>query len=143
MLLAETLGPDQFRERVKIYATDVDEDALYTARQAAYQERQLEGVPPELLARYFEHLAGLYCVRKDLRRQVIFGRHDLINDAPISRIDLLTCRNTLMYLHAETQARVLARELCPGRPQAAAIAEKLPRSAAGSIRAARGSGGDA
>jgi two-component system, chemotaxis family, CheB/CheR fusion protein len=109
MVLAEELGLDQFRERVKIYATDVDEDALNTARQAAYQERQVEGVPPELLAKYFDHLDGLYVFRKDFRRQVIFGRHDLINDAPISRIDLLTCRNTLMYLNAETQARVLAR----------------------------------
>lgn len=109
MVLAEELGPDQFRERVKIYATDVDEDALNTARQAAYQDRQMEGVPRELLAKYFEHLGGLYFFRKDLRRQVIFGRHDLINDAPISRIDLVTCRNTLMYLNAETQARVLGR----------------------------------
>jgi two-component system, chemotaxis family, CheB/CheR fusion protein len=109
MILAEELGPDQFRERVKIYATDVDEDALNTARQAAYQERQVEGVPPELLSKYFEQLDGLYFFRKELRRHVIFGRHDLINDAPLSRIDLLTCRNTLMYLNAETQARVLAR----------------------------------
>src|SRR5262249_22649816 len=46
---------------------------------------------------------------KDLRRQVIFGRHDLIQDAPISRVDLLVCRNTLMYFNAETQARILAR----------------------------------
>jgi two-component system CheB/CheR fusion protein len=109
MILAEELGPDQFRDRVKIYATDVDEDALNTARQAAYQERQVQGVPPELLSKYFERLDGVYVFRKDLRRQVIFGRHDLINDPPISRIDLLTCRNTLMYLNAETQARVLAR----------------------------------
>jgi two-component system, chemotaxis family, CheB/CheR fusion protein len=109
MILAEELGAEQFRERVTIYATDVDEDALSTARRATYQERQVEGVPPELLPRYFEHLDGLYFFRKDLRRQVIFGRHDLINDTPISRIDLLACRNTLMYLNAETQARVLAR----------------------------------
>jgi two-component system, chemotaxis family, CheB/CheR fusion protein len=109
MILSEELGPDQFRERVKIYATDVDEDALNRARQAGYQERQVEGVPPELLSKYFERFDGLYFVRKDLRRQVIFGRHDLINDAPISHIDLLTCRNTLMYLNGETQARVIAR----------------------------------
>jgi two-component system, chemotaxis family, CheB/CheR fusion protein len=109
MILSEELGPDQFRERVKIYATDVDEDALNRARQAGYQERQMEGVPPELLSKHFERLDGRYFVRKDLRRQVIFGRHDLINDAPISHIDLLTCRNTLMYLNGETQARVIAR----------------------------------
>jgi two-component system CheB/CheR fusion protein len=109
MILAEELGPDRFHDRVKIYATDVDEEALNTARQAAYPERQVEGVPPELRSKYFERLEGLYLFRKDLRQQVIFGRHDLINDAPISRIDLLTCRNTLMYLSAETQARVVAR----------------------------------
>jgi two-component system, chemotaxis family, CheB/CheR fusion protein len=109
MILAETIGVDDFRERVKIYATDVDEEALTIARHAAYTDRQVEDVPPELLTKYFEQVDGLYSFRKDLRRQVIFGRHDLINDAPISRIDLLTCRNTLMYLNAETQARVLAR----------------------------------
>jgi two-component system CheB/CheR fusion protein len=109
MILGEAIGVDQFRERVKIYATDVDEEALNTARHAAYTDRQVEGVAPELLDKYFEQVDGLHFFRKDLRRQVIFGRHDLINDAPISRIDLLTCRNTLMYLNAETQARVLAR----------------------------------
>jgi two-component system, chemotaxis family, CheB/CheR fusion protein len=109
MLLGEELGLDEFRDRVKIYATDVDEDALNTARHAAYSDRQVEGVPPELLTKYFEKVDGLNLFRKDLRRQVIFGRHDLINDAPISRIDLLTCRNTLMYLNGETQARVLSR----------------------------------
>jgi two-component system CheB/CheR fusion protein len=109
MILAEELGLDAFQERVKIYATDVDEDALNAARHAAYNERQVEGVPPELLAKYFEPMDGLHFFRKELRGQVIFGRHDLIHDAPISRIDLLTCRNTLMYLNGETQARVLGR----------------------------------
>ena len=52
---------------------------------------------------------GRYAFHKDLRRSVIFGRHDLIQDAPISRIDLLSCRNTLMYFNAETQARILER----------------------------------
>jgi two-component system CheB/CheR fusion protein len=109
MLLAEELTPEGFSQRVKIYATDIDEEALNAARQASYNDRQIEGVPASLLGKYFEQVDGLYFFRKDLRRQVIFGRHDLINDAPISRVDLLTCRNTLMYLNAETQARVLTR----------------------------------
>jgi two-component system, chemotaxis family, CheB/CheR fusion protein len=109
MLLAESLGPEQFSTRVKIYATDLDEDALSVARHGAYTQRQVEGLPSELLAKYFDHSDEFYVFRKELRRQLIFGRHDLIGDAPISRIDLLTCRNTLMYLNAETQARVLAR----------------------------------
>jgi two-component system, chemotaxis family, CheB/CheR fusion protein len=109
MVLAEELGADQFRERVKIYATDVDENALNAARHAAYIPRQLEGVPPDLLDRYFDQLDGLPVFRKDLRRQVIFGRHDLLSDAPISRVDLLVCRNTLMYFNSEAQARILTR----------------------------------
>jgi two-component system CheB/CheR fusion protein len=109
MVTAEAMGPDAVRERVKIYATDVDEEALHQARQARYTARQVEGVPPELLERYFEGNGNGYVFSKDLRRSVIFGRHDLIQDAPISRIDLLVCRSTLMYLNSETQAHVLAR----------------------------------
>jgi two-component system, chemotaxis family, CheB/CheR fusion protein len=108
MVVAEALGLEAVRERVKIYATDVDEEALSQARQARYTAKQVEGVPPELLERYFERNGDGYMVSKDLRRSVIFGRHDLIQDAPISRIDLLVCRNTLMYLNSETQAQVLA-----------------------------------
>jgi two-component system, chemotaxis family, CheB/CheR fusion protein len=109
MVAAEALGPDAVRERVKIYATDVDEEALTQARQARYAAKQVEGVPPELLERYFEGNGDGYVFSKELRRSVIFGRHDLIQDAPISRIDLLVCRNTLMYLNSETQSHVLAR----------------------------------
>ena len=109
MVAAEAIGAETVRERVKIYATDVDEEALAQARHARYDARRVEGVPPELLERYFERSGDEYVFSKDLRRSVIFGRHDLIQDAPISRIDLLVCRNTLMYLNSETQARVLAR----------------------------------
>ena len=109
MVAAEAMGTDAVRDRVKIYATDVDEEALNQARQARYGPRQVEGVPPELLERYFEGNGQGYVFSKDLRRSVIFGRHDLIQDAPISRIDLLVCRNTLMYLNSETQSHVLAR----------------------------------
>ncbi len=109
MVLAEEMGVEQFRERVKIYGTDVDEDALNVARHATYTDKQLENVSSGLREKYFQQVDSLYAFRKDLRRQVIFGRHDLISDAPISRVDLLVCRNTLMYFNAETQARILAR----------------------------------
>jgi two-component system CheB/CheR fusion protein len=107
--LAELLGPEQFLERVKIYATDVDDEGLVEARQGSYSERGVGGVPPRLLEKYFEKVGSRFVFRKDLRRAVIFGRNDLVQDAPISRIDLLVCRNTLMYFNAETQARILAR----------------------------------
>jgi two-component system, chemotaxis family, CheB/CheR fusion protein len=101
MLCAEALGVEGFRERVKIYATDVDEEALNQARSARYTAKEVEGVPADLLQRYFERNGhGHFVFSKDLRRSVIFGRHDLIQDAPISRIDLLVCRNTLMYFNS-------------------------------------------
>src|SRR3954463_1702215 len=109
MVLAEALGTEAYLERVKIYATEVDEDALNQARQASYSPKEVEAIPAALLERYFEQGDQRYTFRKDLRRSVIFGRNDLTQDAPISRIDLLTCRNTLMYFNAETQARILGR----------------------------------
>ncbi len=109
MLLAEHLGLEAYSQRVKIYATDADEDALTRARMASYTETEVAAVPPLLLARYFERLNDGYLVKKDLRRSIIFGRHDLIHDAPISRVDLLVCRYVLMYFNAETQSRILGR----------------------------------
>jgi two-component system CheB/CheR fusion protein len=109
MLLAEALGPDAFRERVKIYATDVDEEALNQGRQASYSEQAIGAVPPALAEKYFEKSNGAYLLDRDLRRSVIFGRHDLILDPPISRVSLLACRNTLMYFNSEVQQRILDR----------------------------------
>jgi two-component system CheB/CheR fusion protein len=109
MVLAEVLGVEAFRARVKIYATDVDAEQLAEARQAVYGEREMQAVPPELADRYFEVTGDQWTFRKDLRRAVIFGRNDLVQDAPISRIDVLTCRNTLMYFNSETQAKILNR----------------------------------
>jgi two-component system CheB/CheR fusion protein len=109
MIFAEALGIEEFSERVKIYATDADDEALAKARLAIYDEREVAEIPPDLRAKYFEISDGKFAFRKDMRRQLIFGRHDLIQDAPISRVDLLVCRNTLMYFNAETQAKILQR----------------------------------
>jgi two-component system CheB/CheR fusion protein len=109
MVLAEAIGAEQFRERVKIYATDLDEDALQQARVGAYDDRALAGLPGGYLETYFEPAGDKRAFRRDLRRQVIFGRNDLTRDAPISRVDLLVSRNTVMYFNAETQANVIRR----------------------------------
>ena len=109
MILADELGVDQFRDRVKIYATDLDQKALQFARAATYGERQLSDVPTHLRERYFEPAGTAFAFRRDLRRQLIFGRNDLTKDAPISRVDLLLSRNTLMYFNAETQLSVVRR----------------------------------
>jgi chemotaxis methyl-accepting protein methylase len=108
MLLADAIGEDAFRDRVKIYATDVDDEALQEARQALYTAKQVDAVPDELRARYFTHSNGRYQFRNDIRRSVIFGRNDLLRDPPISRVDLLVSRNTLMYFGPEAQQRIVA-----------------------------------
>ena len=109
ILASEALGPKAFQQRVKIYATDVDEEALAKARQGCYNVKELQSMPAGLRDRYFEECGDRYVFRNELRRSIIFGRHDLVQDAPISHLDLLVCRNTLMYFNAETQARILAR----------------------------------
>ncbi|MFW6296650.1 MAG: CheR family methyltransferase [Halothece sp.] len=110
ILFAEQMGLQAFREQVKIYATDIDEEALGEARIACYAPKQMENLPSELLEKYFDLTEeGEYSFTKNLRRSIIFGRHNLVSDAPISRLNLLTCRNTLMYFNAETQAKILAR----------------------------------
>jgi two-component system, chemotaxis family, CheB/CheR fusion protein len=109
ILLAEAMGLSEFSRRVKIYATDLDEQALNVARHATYQPRDVASVPEALLAKYFEHTNERYVVHRELRKCVIFGRHNIVNDAPISRINLLVCRNLMIYLETETQNVVLPR----------------------------------
>jgi two-component system CheB/CheR fusion protein len=107
IVFAEALGPQAFGERVKIYATDIDQQALDVARHGTYTAKELEGVPPDLREKYFERTDRKLAFRKGLRRSVIFGVNNLVSDAPISRLDLLICRNTLMYFTPETQSRIL------------------------------------
>ncbi len=109
IVLAELLDTDEFKARVKIYATDVDDAALAQGRAAIYHRHQLEPLSAERLQRFFDPVADGFAIRSDYRRSVIFGRHDLTHDAPISRLDLLVCRNVLMYFLRDTQGRILRR----------------------------------
>lgn len=110
ILMAEALGIEASRRQVKIYATDVDDEALEHARRGIYSTKSIENIPGELRKIYFEASNGSRSVfRQDLRRTLVFGRHDLMQDAPISRLDLLLCRNTLIYFNREAQQRIIAR----------------------------------
>jgi two-component system, chemotaxis family, CheB/CheR fusion protein len=108
ILFAEALGGEAYAKRVKIYATDLDDDALAKARHARYDAKAIEGVPENLRAQYFEDGNSGSAVRGDIRRSVVFGRNDLLSDPPISKVDLLVSRNTLMYFGAQAQHTVLA-----------------------------------
>jgi two-component system, chemotaxis family, CheB/CheR fusion protein len=109
MLLAEHLGDRAGDYLIKIYGTDVDEDALVTARHAAYRLEQLKEVPSELMDHYFLRDGQLYRVRRDVRQWCIFGAHNLTQAPPLSHIDLVLCRNVLIYFTSELQERILTR----------------------------------
>jgi two-component system, chemotaxis family, CheB/CheR fusion protein len=109
IIFAEILGTEAYLKRVKIYGTDVDEDALRDARTGLYSSNALKGLPGDLRQKYFEPSGTQFAFRPDLRRRVIFGRHDITSDAPISRLNLLVCRNTMMYFNVETQSQIIER----------------------------------
>ncbi|HZD96108.1 MAG TPA: CheR family methyltransferase [Candidatus Sulfotelmatobacter sp.] len=108
ILLYEMLGTRVKDYEIKLYATDNDESALNTARRAEYPPDSVRGVPEEIKAKYFTG-ERLLRVARDVRRMVIFGRSNLMTDAPISHVDLLLCRNVLIYFDAVAQARVIGR----------------------------------
>ena len=107
IIIAQSIGVPELLKNVKIYATDVDEEALAHARASVYSARAVEAVPSGLREKYFdERDEGQFAVKPEIRRTVIFGRHDLVSDAPISRVDLISCRNTLMYFNADAQSKI-------------------------------------
>src|SRR5215469_517 len=108
ILLCELLGPRVKDYEIKIYATDNDESALNMARRAEYPPESLRGVRPEIKSKYFSG-DKLMRVARDVRRMVIFGRSNLLTDAPISHVDLLLCRNVLIYFDATAQNHIMGR----------------------------------
>ncbi|SEM48541.1 two-component system, chemotaxis family, CheB/CheR fusion protein [Stigmatella aurantiaca] len=106
---AEAMGPGMPGTELKVFGTDVDEAAIAFARRGVYTLQQLEGCGKEQLARWFVPASGGYAVRKEIRRSVVFGVNNLVSDAPVSRIDLILCRNVFIYLDSELQKRALAR----------------------------------
>jgi two-component system CheB/CheR fusion protein len=109
ILLAEAMGPAFAKTDVKVFGTDVDEKAISAARHAIYSGAVMESVPAKLREKYFLQERGGWLVRKEIRRAVVFGVNNLVSDAPISRLDLLICRNVFIYLDPELQKRVLTR----------------------------------
>jgi len=108
MVLSEAMG-EEYASRVKIYATDLNEGDLSKARQGVYSGRDVQSLPPRLREKYLRPVGQYFSVDPELRRNVVFGRHDLLTDSPISKGDLLLCRNTMMYFNSEAQTRVLER----------------------------------
>jgi two-component system, chemotaxis family, CheB/CheR fusion protein len=107
ILLREHMAKLDAAPQVQIFATDIDGRALATARVGRYRTSIEDYMSPERLARWFVREGDTYCVVKELREMCIFSQHNVIKDAPFSKLDLVSCRNLLIYLNAELQNRVI------------------------------------
>jgi two-component system CheB/CheR fusion protein len=107
LLLADQLGSEFPEWNIKIFATDLAAEAIAFARRGLYPENVLNDLPDDYQARFFERIDQGYRVTKAMRQVVIFGQQDISKGVPFPRIDLVTCRNLLIYLKPELQQTVL------------------------------------
>lgn len=107
ILLAELLGDEVEQIPLRIFATDLDAEAITFARKGVYPENALDSMSKELIEKYFTKLDGAYQVKKRIRNLVVFGEYDLGQRAPFPAIDLVLCRNVLIYFTKELQQRTL------------------------------------
>lgn len=107
MALMEFLGERPTAGGIQFFGTDLSEAAIETARAGMYLESIAEELPPERLNRFFVKQDGHYGIAKSIRDLCIFARHDVTRDPPFSRLDLVSCRNLLIYLDATAQRRVM------------------------------------
>lgn len=106
MLLAEHLAQYPYPPQFQVFATDIDEDALAFAREGLYPDSIAADVSPERLQRFFTQEQTHYCMRKEIRERVLFASHNLLSDPPFSRLDLISCRNVLIYLQRDVHKRL-------------------------------------
>lgn len=107
ILLSEYARRNDQHVTLQVFATDIDSRAIATARAGLYRPNALVDLPPELLKRYFTPEEGGFRIRKAIRDQLIFSEQDVLKDPPFSRLDLLSCRNLLIYLGPELQKRLV------------------------------------
>ncbi|HEY9626502.1 MAG TPA: chemotaxis protein CheB [Coleofasciculaceae cyanobacterium] len=105
--LLEFLEDQITQPQIQIFATDLNETAIEIARAGIYKESEVEGVSPERLRQFFTPIEGRYQIGKSVRELCVFAKQNLISDPPFSALDLISCRNVLIYLGANLQRRVL------------------------------------
>ena len=108
IVLRECLDAHGDQRPIKVFATDVHEDSLAIASKAVYQSASLSGLSAERLNRFFVRKTDGYHVAPDLRQMVVCVAHNMIRDAPFTKIDLITCRNVLIYLNNQAQNKALS-----------------------------------
>ncbi|WP_051260987.1 chemotaxis protein CheB [Desulfovibrio inopinatus] len=108
LLIREYMDKTGAEGPVQIFATDVDKNAIELARGGQYSASIAADIPEERLRAWFQFHNGMYVVKPILREMVIFARHDMLEDPPFSKLDLICCRNVLIYLKIKAQQRLLS-----------------------------------
>ncbi len=108
MLLLDEIAKTRRSIRLQIFATDVDAEAVAFAREGLYAQAIEADVPAERLSRFFVREDRGFRVSRELRDSIVFSVHDVVADAPFSRLDLVSCRNLLIYLRPEVQQKVIS-----------------------------------
>lgn len=107
MLLDQVLGDKLHKHRVQVFATDIDERAIAIARKGIYQRADVQKLPAEILNKYFVEVNNEWEVKKQYRQMVLFSRHDLTNNPPFLKLDLISCRNLLIYFSNDLQRYII------------------------------------
>ena len=101
--LLEFIGPNITSHSIQMFASDISESAIRKARDGFYPNSLVQNIPPILLARYFTAFPGGYKVNKSLRELCLFSKHDVTADPPFAKVDLISCRNLLIYFNEALQ----------------------------------------
>ncbi|MBD1366941.1 hypothetical protein IDJ77_24230 [Mucilaginibacter sp. ZT4R22] len=107
MCLQEYMGDKAATMKLQIFATDISETAIAKARNGLYRQNELEGLSASRIQQFFIKMDGHYQVTKSIRDMCVFAHHNLLKDPPFSKIDLISCRNVLIYLEPVLQKRAL------------------------------------
>ena len=107
MLMADQAALMENPPAFQVFASDIDDSAIDAARAGNYPGSIVTDVAPSRLRQYFEREGGRYRIRKSLRDRILFASHNLLRDPPFSRLDMISCRNLLIYLNRDVQLRVL------------------------------------
>ncbi|MFX0558621.1 CheR family methyltransferase [Maribacter sp. CXY002] len=108
ILFNEAISANKQKLKVQIFASDLDDNAINFARQGVYPETISTDISEDYLTKYFVTGTHTYRIKKEIRDQIVFAEHNLIKDPPFSKLDMISCRNLLIYLNADAQKKVFA-----------------------------------
>ena len=106
MMLTDLLGDSARGYKIQVFATDIDLDAMRHARKGTYSATTVEGLDKAYVAKYFDAMGHFYQIKKPIREMVVFARQDLVKDPPFVKVDIISCRNVLIYFNNDLQDRI-------------------------------------